>query len=182
VTRTRRIQVRADSIALDGLTVASVSSLSSIASADRVVVSAAPDAAFRQVNEVVSTLVQGQHMTMGLTVAGTDHEVALGRGYRKVGQDPALLIMVVDGGISFKGPGGNVSPGCDGIGGGIAIPRTAGAQDYAAASACMRKLVAAADLRRYHLAVGPRIPFREVEAVLAALRSGGGELIGLRVF
>src|SRR3954464_54891 len=55
-----------------------------------------------------------------------------------------LTVLVVPDGFSLKARGGNVAPGCDGVGPGIAIPRKDGDYDYDGLKACAQKLKAAA--------------------------------------
>ena len=51
-----------------------------------------------------------------------------------------LTVLVVADGFSIKARGGNVAPGCQDIGPGIAIPKTAAGYDYAGLRACAAKL------------------------------------------
>lgn len=51
-----------------------------------------------------------------------------------------LTVLVVNDGFSLKASGGNVAPGCDGVGPGIAIPKREGRYDYQALNQCAYKL------------------------------------------
>ena len=51
-----------------------------------------------------------------------------------------LTIMIVNQGFSIKAQGGNVAPGCDGAGPGIAIPKVNDQYDFAGLQQCVVKL------------------------------------------
>ncbi len=51
-----------------------------------------------------------------------------------------LTVLVVNDGFSLKASGGNVAPGCQGIGAGIAIPKKGGKYDYDALTECAARL------------------------------------------
>ncbi len=51
-----------------------------------------------------------------------------------------LTIMIVNQGFSIKAQGGNVAPGCDGAGPGIAIPKVNGQYDFTGLQQCVAKL------------------------------------------
>jgi biopolymer transport protein ExbD len=55
-----------------------------------------------------------------------------------------LTVLVVADGFSMKARGGNVAPGCQDVGPGLAIPKTAAGYDYVALRACAAKLKSAA--------------------------------------
>jgi len=167
---------------LDGQAITGVGLVGQIQRGDQIVLSTDDETPFSNVNEVLTVLLDGNKLVIGMTVAGKVQKVELGKGHLQPPHEPALLIMVVTAGIGFKAPGGNVAPGCQTPGEGIAIPRTDQEQNYAGASACISRLKAAAGVWRYHMAVDQRIPFREVDATVNALNAGGGQLVGIRVF
>jgi len=169
-------------VLLDGQSVAGRGVASQIQGDNQVVLSADAETPFGSVNEVISELLTSNKLAIAMVIGGRVQDVKLGKRYLGVQHEPALLIMVVAAGISLKAPGGNVAPGCEGPGGGIAIPRAGEAQNYAAASACISRIKVAVDIWVYHLAADAKIPFREVDATVSALNSGGGQLVGIRVF
>jgi biopolymer transport protein ExbD len=65
-----------------------------------------------------------------------------GAGVRQEMESEALnlTILVVNEGFSIKAAGGNVAPGCEGAGPGIAIPKNAGKYDYQTLNECAAKL------------------------------------------
>jgi biopolymer transport protein ExbD len=69
-----------------------------------------------------------------------------GKGVRDDQQKKVLglTVLIVSEGFSLKAEGGNVRPGCDGLGEGIAIPKKAGEYDFAALQACAQTLKASA--------------------------------------
>jgi len=178
----RLAHVGVGGVALDGLPVAGAGVASQLREGDHVVLSADAEAPFGRVNQVISELVVSNRLQIGVSIGGGVREVRLGRRFLEATSDPALLILVVPSGIGIKAPGGNVAPGCEHPGEGIAIPRAGSALNYAAASACMSRLKAAAAVSNYHLAADAQVPFGEVDATVRALSAGGGRLVGIRVF
>jgi hypothetical protein len=85
-----------------------------------------------------------------------------------------LLAIVIGDGISLKGRGGNVAPGCETLGPGLAVPRRDGAYDHAALRACARRVKdSAAEFageRTVVVAAGPDVPFLDVLNAIDALR------------
>lgn len=86
-----------------------------------------------------------------------------------------LAALIVSGGIAIKGSGGNVAPGCGGVGAGIAVPRRGDSLDFAAFHACLASIrawnpdFAGEDGAR--LSASPDTPFHEVMDVALALRT-----------
>jgi len=173
--------VGAASVTLDGVDTRGDRIASQLHDDDQVVVSADSQTPFGNVNLLITQLLPKMRV-IGVDALGTVHEVKLGRRHLEPSGEPSLLVIVVGSGISLKAPGGNVAPGCLEPGAGVAIPRTAEAPDYKAASACMSRLKAATGVVRYHLVADTAIPFSEVVATVQALNSGGGQWVGLRVF
>lgn len=86
-----------------------------------------------------------------------------------------LTALVVPDGIALKARGGNVAPGCDDLGPGVAIPKPdAGTYDLDAFSHCLGKLRGAspdfAGERTITFAAPPPIPMGEVLQVMATAR------------
>jgi biopolymer transport protein ExbD len=65
-----------------------------------------------------------------------------GSGVRSEIQSEALnlTVIIVQDGFSLKASGGNIAPGCMGVGAGLAIPKNSGKYDYQALSECAAKL------------------------------------------
>jgi biopolymer transport protein ExbD len=86
-----------------------------------------------------------------------------------------LTVMVVGEGFSLKAQGGNVAPGCNGAGSGIAIPRKNGEYDYSGLTACANKLKHAspdfADETHVVIAPNPNVPYQIVVSTMDALRT-----------
>jgi biopolymer transport protein ExbD len=92
-----------------------------------------------------------------------------------------LTVLVVNDGISIKARGGNVAPGCNDVGAGIAIAKTAdGHYDFAALTACVVKLKAAApefkDERDVTVTANPDVPFSTVLQTVDALRGDDADV------
>jgi len=85
-----------------------------------------------------------------------------------------LTILVVPDGFSLKARGGNVAPGCNDTGPGIAIPKREGDYDYAALKTCAEKLKGAApefkDEMGVTVSANPPIPYQIVINTMDAVR------------
>lgn len=85
-----------------------------------------------------------------------------------------LTVLVVPDGFSLKARGGNVSPGCNDTGPGIAIPQKNGAYDFAALKACATKLKGASadfkDEMGVTISANPPIPYQVVISAMDAVR------------
>jgi biopolymer transport protein ExbD len=85
-----------------------------------------------------------------------------------------LTILVVPDGFSMKARGGNVAPGCNDTGPGIAIPKKDGDYDYVALKACAAKLKGAApefkDEMGVTVSANPPIPYQAVISTMDAVR------------
>lgn len=91
-----------------------------------------------------------------------------------------LAVLIVPDGFSLKARGGNVAPGCNDTGPGIAIPKKDGEYDYAGLKACAEKLKAAAPEFKEEMGVtisaNPPIPYQTVISTMDAVRKNeGGE-------
>lgn len=86
-----------------------------------------------------------------------------------------LAALIVKSGISIKGSGGNIAPGCAGVGTGIAVARRGANLDLAAFEACIAKIRASspdwAGEDSARISANPDTPFHEVMDVALALRS-----------
>lgn len=110
---------------------------------------------YRMVVEVLFTLGQSEITEYDLVTKNTDgtlgaiHVVpprALTAANAAELLSPMLSVLVVDGGFSIKARGGNVAPGCNDVGPGLAIPASAAngtpAHDLPALAGCLAKLKA----------------------------------------
>jgi biopolymer transport protein TolR len=99
-----------------------------------------------------------------------------GGGIRKDIKSAALnlTVIVVGEGFSLKASGGNVSPGCTGVGPGLAIPKSNGQFDYAALNDCAARLKASspdfADEETVSITANPGTEYQIVIGVMDALR------------
>ncbi len=85
-----------------------------------------------------------------------------------------LTVLIVNEGFSLKASGGNVAPGCAGIGEGIAIEKVSGKYDFAALKKCAAKLKASnPDFdteRQVTLSANPGVAYQIVIDVMDHLR------------
>jgi biopolymer transport protein ExbD len=93
-----------------------------------------------------------------------------------------LTVLIVNDGFSIKAAGGNVAPGCQGPGPGIAIPKATGGYDFAALTQCVARLKRVspefADERQVYLSANPGTPYETIIGVIDAVRKGPqGELL-----
>lgn len=86
-----------------------------------------------------------------------------------------LTVMVVNDGFALKASGGNVAPGCEGIGPGLAIPKAGSRYDYTALTRCASKLKrsnpAFEDERQVFISANPATDYQTIIHVIDALRS-----------
>lgn len=85
-----------------------------------------------------------------------------------------LTIFIVNEGFSIKASGGNVAPGCEGIGPGIAIPKRDGKYDYASLTGCAAKLKSSspqfADENQVFITANPGTEYQNIISVIDAVR------------
>ncbi|HLV20577.1 MAG TPA: biopolymer transporter ExbD, partial [Polyangiaceae bacterium] len=99
-----------------------------------------------------------------------------GAGVRSTIESEALnlTVLIVNDGFSIKASGGNVAPGCDGVGPGIAIPKRSGKYDYDALTRCAMKLKNASpdfrDESQVILSANPGTEYQVVIGVIDAVR------------
>jgi len=86
-----------------------------------------------------------------------------------------LSVFIVSDGFSLKASGGNIAPGCNDAGAGIAVPKVGGKYDFAALTACAARLKGSsadfADETQATITANPGIEFQTVIAVMDALRN-----------
>src|SRR5690606_22441854 len=51
-----------------------------------------------------------------------------------------LSVWITNDGVSFKTTSGNLAPGCQAVGAGVAVPKAGGDHDYPAMTACAKRL------------------------------------------
>jgi hypothetical protein len=85
-----------------------------------------------------------------------------------------LAVLVVSAGIALKASGGNIAPGCAGVGPGITLPRGPGGLDLAGLRACAAAARQSdprfAQETQAIVIPNPDTPFSEIVAVMDALR------------
>lgn len=91
-----------------------------------------------------------------------------------------LTVFIVNDGFSLKASGGNVAPGCEGIGAGVTIPKKGREYDYDSLKACAAKLKKAnpefSDETQVFLTANPGTDYQTIVSVIDAVRLGpGGE-------
>ncbi len=85
-----------------------------------------------------------------------------------------LTILIVPDGFSMKAKGGNVAPGCDSLGGGLAVAKAGNDYDYVALNKCVAKLKASSDAfvdeTSVTVSANPNIPYYAVIGTIDAVR------------
>ena len=85
-----------------------------------------------------------------------------------------LTIIVVQDGFSVKARGGNVAPGCNEAGAGLAIAKKNNDYDYASLSACAKRLKNLSpdfkDEQSVTVSANPNIPFQAIVSTMDAVR------------
>jgi hypothetical protein len=139
---------------------------------------------YRLLTEVLFTLGQVEFTHWDLRRRG--HEQTLAISPRRY--DPSRLnagsltgidlsVLQIDGGISVKTSGGNLMPGCDILGAGLAVPKRDNKHDYAALTACLTKVkITAPSERGVVFSTSPSTPFADVWTTLEVVRGGKREL------
>jgi hypothetical protein len=140
---------------------------------------------YRLLIELVYTAGQSGYATFVLLVRSADGELVTiestppgvgGRNAPLPRMDEALnlVVLVVGEGMSVKASGGNIQPGCGGIGAGLTLPITPAGHDFAGLRACVGALKAAdprfAAERVFTVATNPDVPWQVVASVADALR------------
>jgi biopolymer transport protein TolR len=106
-----------------------------------------------------------------------------GGGVRKIESEALnLTVLIVNEGFSIKASGGNVTPGCEGLGVGIAIPKKGGDYDYDALTDCATKLKNTSDKfkdeNQVFITANPGTEYQIViNAIDALRRSRNGDML-----
>lgn len=93
-----------------------------------------------------------------------------------------LTVLIVNEGFSIKASGGNVAPGCEGAGPGIAVPKKGGEYDYATLTDCATKLKGSSDKfkeeNQVFITANPGTEYQILIAVIDAVRrSSKGDIL-----
>lgn len=85
-----------------------------------------------------------------------------------------LNVLIVPDGLSLKGSGANIAPGCTGPGSGVTIPKIGKAYDFKSLAECAKKLKASnpefADETEVRIGANSDVPYRTVIDTMDALR------------
>lgn len=131
---------------------------------------------YRMLLEVLFTLAQVELPRWDLRRRGHAETLPLAapRSYGSPGaivSDLALTVLAHDAGISVKARGGNLGPGCDVVGPGVAVPKGDDARDLAALGACVRKIKAQSPTEHVvTFSAAAATPFVDVWAMIDVLR------------
>jgi biopolymer transport protein TolR len=86
-----------------------------------------------------------------------------------------LSVFIVSDGFSLKASGGNIAPGCQDRGAGIAVPKQGSNYDFTGLTACAARLKGLspefADETQATITANPGVEFQTVVAVMDALRN-----------
>lgn len=97
-----------------------------------------------------------------------------------------LSAFITAQGISLKTSGGNIAPGCEGVGSGITVPMANNVYDYSAVTACAKKLKNARpefkEETQVTITASPGIEFQTIVSTMDALRRDGEEELFPTVF
>lgn len=148
-----------------------------------------PEVSFRVFVEVAFTLGQNAVRAFHLVAPSTGGDVPKGKLAEIVSMPPrpgadarglALTLILVPEGISIKARGGNVAPGCQGAGPGLAFTKDGSGYPFGALAACAGRLKGAApefaQESRVTVTANSNIEFREVMAAINAVRGEHREL------
>jgi biopolymer transport protein TolR len=107
----------------------------------------------------------------------TNPPASRGAGVRQeiASQALNLSVFIVSDGFSLKASGGNIAPGCEGVGAGNAVPKAGGKYDFASLTACAARLKGSspdfADETQATITANPGVELQTVIGVMDALRS-----------
>ncbi len=99
-----------------------------------------------------------------------------GSGVRSEIQSEALnlTVVIVNDGFSLKASGGNIAPGCQGVGPGISIPMKNGKYDYDTLTECAARLKNSSpdfqDENQFGIAANPGTDYQTIIDVIDAMR------------
>src|SRR6185295_7311021 len=94
--------------------------------------------------DIVVNILMFVLSTLAVTFTATIETLPPAAGGGGIRKDPKqalnLTVLIVNDGFSIKAAGGNVAPGCEGVGSGIAIGMKGTKYDYDALTDCAQKL------------------------------------------
>lgn len=138
----------------------------------------------RLLSEVLYTATQCEITRSSLRPVGDPTrrrpiDVVPPRSHPAMGAPDGLLVFVTPTGVSLRGRGGNVAPGCDQLGPGVAITRSepTSALDRGALRACAKKIKdAAPDIKLMTVTATPQsVPFSDLYDTIDELRGPSDE-------
>jgi biopolymer transport protein TolR len=130
--------------------------------------------------DIVVNILMFVLSTLAVTFTATIETLppaAGGKGVRSDKDTKALnlTVLITSDGLGIKAAGGNVAPGCEGIGSGIAIPLKGATYDYDSLTDCAQKLKSSSpdfeDEMQVYIGANPDIAYQTVISVIDALRS-----------
>jgi len=128
--------------------------------------------------DIVTNVLMFVLATVSVTVTATiDTFPPRAGGAQKAGPvvpTLGLTVIVVPDGFSIKARGGNIAPGCNDPGPGLAVPKKGNDYDYAQLNACATKLKGLSDQfkdeTQVTISANPQIPYQAVIGAMDALR------------
>jgi biopolymer transport protein ExbD len=129
--------------------------------------------------DIVVNILMFVLSTLAVTFTATIETVPPASGGKGVRPDVSkalnLTVLIVNDGFSIKAAGGNVAPGCEGVGSGIAIGMKNGNYDYDTLTDCAQKLKSSSpdfeDEMQVYISANPSTDYQTVISVIDALRS-----------
>jgi biopolymer transport protein ExbD len=130
--------------------------------------------------DIVVNILMFVLSTLAVTFTATIETLppaAGGKGVRATDSNKALnlTVLIVNDGFSIKAAGGNVAPGCEGIGSGLAIAMKGAKYDYDALTDCARKLKSSSpdfeDELQVYISANPSTDYQTLISTIDALRS-----------
>lgn len=142
------------------------------------VVDVDPTTPFRLLEQVLVTAAQSDRVRCHLRVLGSpQHVIPVLSPRMRPPQSLGLTMTVIAEGISLKGRGGNVAPGCTDLGPGLALPKASGAFDLAGLRACVTKLKELTPDERYVTVVANAdVTYRDLLPIVETVRGDAGDL------
>ncbi len=127
--------------------------------------------------DIVTNVLMFVLATVAITFTATIESSPPRRTDVRGASEPSLglAVIVVRDGFSLKARGGNVAPGCDDTGAGLAVPKRGPDYDYGALKACAAKIKQTVSTRAVPdrdiiISASPDVPYDVVIATLDAVR------------
>jgi biopolymer transport protein ExbD len=113
-------------------------------------------------------------VTFTATIETAPPRAGGGRASPSQAQSLSLTVIIVSEGFSIKARGGNIAPGCNDAGAGLAVPKKDGKYDYDGLKSCAQKLKALSDdfkeERQVTISANPNISYETVIGTMDAVR------------